>query len=139
MRYMKVRHRFLRHLPTFPLLYLAAIPIVVLDIYIEIYHRVAFPIYGLPWLKRKHYIKIDRHKLRYLNVLQKIFCVYCGYANGVVHYWTRIFGETERYWCSIKHSDREGFETPPHHRAFLEYGDDKSYEEEYNSRKTPIL
>jgi hypothetical protein len=29
---------------------------------------------------------IDRHRLGYLNVIEKANCVYCSYANGVVAY-----------------------------------------------------
>jgi len=38
-----------------------------------------------------------------LKLFQKLNCVYCGYANGVITYAKSIAGETERYWCPVKH------------------------------------
>jgi len=74
-----------------PLLWTLIIPLVVSDIWIEIYHRILFPLYRLPYVKRGDYIQImDRAKLPYLNVVQKIYCMYCGYANGLVRYRVQI-------------------------------------------------
>jgi hypothetical protein len=74
-----------------PLLWILIIPLVILDICIEIYHRILFPLYKLPYVKRGDYIQImDRAKLPYLNIVQKVNCMYCGYANGVVRYWVEI-------------------------------------------------
>jgi len=131
MRYLKFKHRFLRNLPVWPVIYPAAIFIVLLDLWVELYHRVAFPVYGFPYLKRKDYIIIDRHKLKYLTFSQKINCVYCGYANGVLQYIVRIVGETERYWCGIQHKQKEGFIAPPHHAGFVEYDNEEQFREVY--------
>ena len=61
-----------------PILWSLAIPLVIADIWIEIYHRILFPLYGLPYVKRGNYIQImDRAKLPYLNIIQKIYCMYC--------------------------------------------------------------
>ena len=74
-----------------PLLWTLIIPLVVLDIRIEIYHRILFPLYKLPYVKRSDYIQImDRARLPYLTIIQKINCIYCGYANGIVRYWVQI-------------------------------------------------
>lgn len=139
MDYLRKPRRFLRHLPVLPFIYPAIVPIVLLDIWVELYHRVSFPLYGLPCVKRRDYIRIDRHKLAYLHFIQKINCVYCGYANGLLQYWVRIFGETEKYWCGIRHRDLEGFKAPPHHSSFLEYGDEASYRSEFAERKTRMF
>ncbi len=103
MKYFVVKHRFPGHFLLTPIILLAVVPIMVLDLYVEIFHRFAFPFYGIPYVKRKNHIRIDRHKLSYLNPLQKLYCVYCGYANGILQYWVRIFGETEKHWCAIHH------------------------------------
>jgi len=131
MRYLKVKNRFLHNLPVWPVIYPAVIFIVLLDFWVELYHRVAFPIYGIPYLKRKDYIVIDRHKLKYLTPGQKINCVYCGYANGVLQYIVRIVGETERYWCGIQHQDKQGYIAPQHHADFVEYGDEDQFRAAY--------
>jgi len=131
MRYLKFKNPFIRNLPVWPVIYPAALFIILLDIWVEIYHRVAFPVYGLSYLKRKDYIVIDRHKLKYLTVGQKINCVYCGYANGVLQYIVRIVGETERYWCGIQHKQKEGFNAPAHHEGFVAYGDEDQFKRAY--------
>ena len=61
-------------------------------------------LYGMPWVIRKDYVIINRHKLKYLNFSKKFNCVYCGYFTGVIYYAQEIAGRTERYWCPIKHS-----------------------------------
>ncbi len=98
-----------------------------LDIFLEVYHNICFRLYKIPLVKRASYISIDRHKLEYLSFWQKTFCVYCGYANGLVHYAFAIAGLTEEYWCGIKHDKKEGFVNPPHHKNFLKYNDKQSF------------
>ncbi len=126
-------------MPAMPFITLAVIPIVILDIWIELYHRIAFPLYKIPIVKRKEYIKIDRHKLPYLSWLQKYYCVFCGYANGIVKYWVEIFAETEAFWCGIKHENSDTFKDPKHHAEFVPFGDKEAYEEEYVSKKHGFL
>lgn len=41
-------------------------------------------------MRRGDYIVVDRHHLAYLNVIQKINCVYCGYGNGLIAYARKI-------------------------------------------------
>jgi len=129
----------LRHALTAPLIFGAVIPIALLDLFIEIYHRICFPFYRIPYIIRKNYVKIDRHKLSYLRLGQKINCIYCGYANGVIQYWAKIVGETERYFCSIKHKEDDSFIAPEHHKEFIDYNDSIKFEEEFASKRTPFL
>ncbi|MCK4744456.1 hypothetical protein KAS41_00090 [Candidatus Parcubacteria bacterium] len=131
MRYLKNNCRLLKHIIVIPLLSALAIPIVISDILVEIYHRICFPLCKIPYVKRKNYIKIDRHKLKYLNWLQKIYCAYCGYANGVIQYWVKIAGETERYWCGIQHEKNPDFAAPPHHKDFAEYNNESDFNKKY--------
>lgn len=123
MNYRKYPNRLLRHLIGAPFIYMMIIPLVILDLFLEIYHRICFPLYGLEYVKRKKYIKIDRHRLSYLTGLEKLNCAYCGYANGLMHYASTIAGETERYWCGIKHKENREYLPSKHHQDFLEYGD----------------
>jgi len=118
----------LRHVASTPFILGMAVPLTFLDASIEIYHRVAFPLYGIPLNKRSDYIKIDRQKLSYLGVQDKIWCTYCGYANGLLPYATKIAADTEKYWCGIKHETGHGY-VPPHHKEFLEYGDEEALRE----------
>ena len=118
-----------------PVITSCIIPIAITDLWIEIYHRICFPLCKIPYIKRKDYIKLDRHKLKYLNILQKIFCVYCGYANGVIQYWERMAGETEHYWCGIQHKKSPSFHPPKYHKDFSKYGDKQDFNKKY--RKIP--
>lgn len=139
MKYLHTKHRFIRHLPVYPVIYPAFFFILLLDIWTEIYHRVSFLCYGMPYIKRRDYIKIDRHKLKYLNPVQKLNCMYCGYANGVMQYMAKILAETEKYWCGIQHQHRKGFVPPEHHKSFIPYGNKQAYITEFENKKTRMI
>lgn len=121
--------RRFRHIISAPFIYSAIIAFVVLDFFLEVYHRICFPLYGLKYVNRREYIRIDRHRLQYLNGIQKLNCVYCGYGNGLLQYAIAIVAETEKYWCSIKHKEDPGqiFYPPQHHKTFLPYGDAQAF------------
>lgn len=125
----------LRHWISAPFIFSVIIPIIIFDIWMEIYHRVCFPLYGLPYVKRNHYISVDRHRLKYLNFLEKLFCAYCGYGNGVLHYWSRIAADTERYWCGIKHKSKKNFIPLEHHKNFAEYNNQEDLQKKYGPNK----
>ena len=123
-----------RHIISIPFIWALLPSFVILDITIEIYHQICFRLYQIPLVKRRNYIKIDRNRLRYLKWYDKINCAYCGYANGLLHYAGVIAGETEKYWCAIKHQKQKGFVEPAHHKDFLEYGDEKGFRKEYGEK-----
>lgn len=131
MQYLKNRNQSFWHIISGPIIWSLIIPLVITDLWVEIYHRICFPLYGLPCVKRRHYIQIDRHKLKYLNWVQKINCVYCGYANGAFNYWVKIAGVTERYWCGIRHKRNRDFIEPIHHQDFAKYNDEKDFIKKY--------
>ncbi len=132
MEYLKNSYKTLKHLIAIPLVSSLIIPLLIADIWVEIYHRICFPLYKIPCIKRKAYIKIiDRAKLKYLNFWQKIYCMYCGYGNGVVNYWTKIADETERYWCGIKHEKDNNFIESESQKDFAEYNDEESFNKKY--------
>ena len=125
------KHFFIRvnYLLSFPFIAGLIIPLVFVDICGEIYHRICFPLYGIPYIKRKNYIKIDRQRLAYLNWYEKIMCAYCGYANGLLPYVAAMAAATEKYLCSIKHKKAKGFNEPAHHNDFLPYNNKKAFKE----------
>ncbi len=111
---------------TAPIIYAMILPIALLDLWITIYQAICFRAYGIARVKRSTYIVIDRHQLAYLNAIEKLNCVYCGYANGVFAYVREIAGRTEQYWCPIRHARR--IRAPhPHYRDFEDYGDAEGY------------
>ncbi len=121
----------MRHWASAPVIYGLIFPFVILDICMEIYQRICFPFYGLPIVKRSNYIVIDRHKLDYITWLDKLNCMYCGYINGLTIFILKIVGETEKYWCGIKHKSKNNFVHPKHHRYFSEYGNQVVFNKKY--------
>lgn len=118
-----------------PIIYGAIVPLIIFDIYLEIYHQICFRLYGIPVIKRKNYIKIDRHKLNYLPWYDKINCAYCGYGNGLINYASEILAKTEKFWCGIKHAKDPNFKIPQHHQDFLEYGDEDVFKKVSRSER----
>lgn len=133
-KYLPQRH--FQHFITSPFIYMMIIPSIFLDICLEIYHRICFLAYGLTYIERGKYIRVDRHKLEYLNLLEKLNCIYCGYVNGLFHYASVIASETEKYWCGIMHNSKGNFVAQDHHKNFLPYGDRKAFREFLEKKKT---
>lgn len=138
---MRRRHRALREgwisflsrarpleILTAPVIYALIIPFALLDLFVTLYQAICFPVYGLAKVRRADYIAIDHHHLAYLNWLQKLNCVYCGYCNGLLAYVREIAGRTESYWCPIKHARRLA-EHHDHYAGFIEYGDAEGFRE----------
>jgi len=116
----------LSSLVTAPVVYSLVVPIALLDLWITVYQAVCFRAYGIARVKRSSYIVIDRQHLAYLNAIEKLNCVYCGYANGVFAYVRDVAGRTEQYWCPIRHA-RAVRGPHPHYRHFIDYGDAEGY------------
>lgn len=133
MEYIKNTNTLIKHIIAIPIVSSLFFPLVILDIWAEIYHRICFPLYKVPYLKRNNYIKIDRHKLKYLSFWQKAYCVYCGYANGIVGYWVKMAGVTEKYWCGIQHEKNANFIPPKHHEEFSKFNDEEDFKQKYKS------
>ena len=123
--------RKIKHLIVAPFILSVIIPLIILDVWMEIYHRICFFLCGIPYIHRSKYIKIDRHKLQYLNPIQKIFCTYCGYGNGLLNYCAQIAAASEHYWCGIQHKKDPNFTPPPHHEKFTEYGNEDEFNKKY--------
>lgn len=122
----------LKYLVAAPLIWLMIVPVVLADIFVEVYHRVCFPIYGIPYVQRSRYIRImDREKLPYLVWYEKINCAYCGYVNGWLHYASIIAGSTESYFCAIAHLEERGYIPSEHEKSFEKYGDEAALRRRY--------
>lgn len=124
--------RFLRHAVSTPFILGMIVPIVFADVCVEIYHRICFPLYGMKYVKRSHYIRVmDREKLPYLSLMERLWCGYCGYVNGWFHYASVIAGKTESYFCPIEHLEVRGYVPAPHEKDFVEYGDEAALRRRY--------
>lgn len=109
-----------------PLVYSLIVPLVALDIIVWVYQTACFPIYKIPKVRRSEYVVIDRHRLRYLNLIERTHCAYCGYANGLVSYVREVAARTEQYWCPIKHA-RSARGHHDRYYTFAAYGDGDHY------------
>lgn len=109
-----------------PFVYGMMIPFVILDFGLFVYQLTCFSLWQIPKVKRADYIVIDRQSLAYLNIIEKINCVYCGYGNGLLAYGHEIASLTEQYWCPIKHAKRPAA-THKRYKDFLQYGDAEGF------------
>lgn len=111
---------------TAPVIYAMVVPIALLDLTVSVYQAICFRAWGIARAPRSAFVVIDRHRLPYLNPIQKVHCVYCGYAGGVLAYAAEVAALTEQYWCPIRHET-----VPPrrhaHYRDFIAFGDSAAF------------
>ena len=124
----------IRHLLSLPFIYMMIFPAVILDIFISLYHSIAFSLYRIPKVKRGEYIIYDRQFLDYLNWIQKIHCLYCSYVNGLFAYAVEIAARTERYWCPIKAAHRPKV-YHDWYKDFADYGSPQEWKEKFNDHE----
>lgn len=109
-----------------PVIYSLVIPLAIADVWVSAYQAICFRVYGIARVQRRDYIAFDRDRLAYLNVIERLNCAYCDYANGLIAYVREVASRTEQYWCPIKHAVKV---SDPHRRyyEFLEFGDAEGY------------
>jgi len=134
--------RFLRTSPfltilTAPVIYAMIIPLAFLDLSVTVYQCICFSAWGVPKARRGDYVVIDRQYLAYLNAVEKLNCVYCGYGNGVIAFAHEVASRTEQYWCPIKHARQT---RGSHGRTldFIEYGDAEGWHERLDELRSKI-
>ncbi len=109
-----------------PAVYGLIVPIALLDFGVYVFLLVCFPAWGMARVRRSDFVIVDRHRLAYLNGIEKLNCAFCGYANGVIAYAREAASRSEQYWCPIKHALR--VRTPhPRYRGFVDYGDGEGF------------
>ena len=114
---------------TAPVIYALIIPVLLLDLFVVVYQMACFPVYGIPRVRRVDYMAFDREQLGYLNIIEKLNCAYCAYANGVFAYVREVGSRTEQYWCPIKHA-RRVLGAHARYGSFVDYGDGDAYRHE---------
>jgi len=130
--------KFIGNLISLPIIWLPFPAFLLLDILFEFYHHTCFPIYGIPKAKRSEYIQIfDRNKLSYLRWYEKLGCMYCGYANGLLLYLKEIASRTEKYWCGIMHKNKGDFKVQQHQvdHNFSEFDNEEDFYKKYPGNK----
>lgn len=121
-----------------PVIYTLLIPIALLDIFVIVYQLICFPVYKIPKVRRRDYLVFDRHHLAYLNIIEKINCAYCSYANGAIAFAREVAARTEVYWCPIKHA-RRVLGPHPHYQEFADFGDAEGYRKQLASMKDGVI
>jgi hypothetical protein len=111
---------------TAPVIYSLIVPVALLDLSVMAYQAICFPVYKIPKVRRRDYLVFDRHHLAYLNIIEKINCAYCSYANGAIAFAREVASRTEVYWCPIKHA-RRVLGPHPHYRGFADFGDAEGF------------
>ena len=111
---------------TAPVIYSLLIPVLLVDLWVMAYQAICFPLYRIPKVRRRDYLIFDRHHLAYLNIIEKINCAYCSYANGAIAFVREVSSRTEVYWCPIKHA-RRILGPHPHYQGFANFGDAEGF------------
>lgn len=103
------------------IIYLIAIPMILMHVSLFLYQEIYFHIYDIPKVRFRDYITFDRGILKNLNMLQRLNCMYCAYANALAAWFKALVNQTETYSCAIKnHAQKLGQE---HQKEFYEYKD----------------
>lgn len=123
---------------TAPVIYAPLLAFALLDGFVTVYQAICFPIYGIARVRRGDYLIFDRFPLAYLNLIEKINCLYCSYANGLIAYVREIASRTEQYWCPIKHA-RRVISAHERYPSFVDYGDAENYHRELVQLRRALL
>lgn len=123
----------IRHVLSIPFIY-GVFPVALLfDLTITIYQWVCFSLYRIPIVRRKEYFIYERRFLDYLNIVEKINCLYCSYFNWLAAYTVEIGARTERYWCPIKSAQKPKF-SHGWYKDFADYGNPEDWKWKMNNR-----
>ncbi|MDP1594344.1 MAG: hypothetical protein Q8L80_08920 [Gallionella sp.] len=111
---------------TMPVIYSLIIPLVLFDLCVTFYQWICFPVYGIARVRRADYIVMDHQQLAYLNIIEKVHCMYCSYAVGMLGYAREVTARTEQYFCPIKHASKI-LSAHSRYKDFLDYGDAENF------------
>ena len=122
---------------TAPIIYSMIVPLALFDLCITFYQATCFPIYGIPKVRRSEYIVMDHQLLAYLNIIEKVHCVYCSYGNGMIAYAREITARTEQYFCPIKHAQKI-LGSHDRYTRFLNYGEADGFHAKVEEFRTEL-
>ena len=122
---------------TAPIIYGMIVPLALFDLCVTFYQLTCFPIYGIARVKRSDHIVMDHQHLAYLNIIEKIDCMYCSYATGMSGYAREIIARTEQYFCPIKHA-RKILNSHSRYKHFLEYGDAENFHDKVEELRAEL-
>ena len=127
----------LRNIATAPVIYAVIFPLLLLDLFVSVYQWICFPLYGIPRLRRRDWFVFDRAHLGYLNLIEKINCLYCSYGSGLAAYTREIVARTEQYWCPIKHARRIRH-AHALYGEFVDFGDAEGFRRELETLRKKL-
>jgi hypothetical protein len=122
---------------TAPVIYGMIVPFALFDLCLAIYQATCFPIYGITKVKRGDYILFDHQHLAYLNIVEKVDCLYCSYAVGLLGYASEITARTEQYFCPIKHA-KKVLAAHSRYEQFLAYGEADNFHGKLEEFRTEL-
>ncbi|MBN1586105.1 MAG: hypothetical protein JW937_01600 [Candidatus Omnitrophica bacterium] len=83
------------------------IVLVPLYVFAWFFNKSYFWIRNQPFINPKPFFAFDRHKLVHLTLVDKLWCEYCEWANGTLHWSLAIANELERRYCPIQNKSPE--------------------------------
>ena len=122
---------------TMPIIYGLAVPLLFFDLCISFYQLICFPVYRISKVRRADYFVLDHQHLAYLNIIEKMHCMYCSYTVGLLSYACEITARTEQYFCPIKHA-RKMLGNHRRYAGFLEFGDAVDYEKKLEAYRVAL-
>ena len=122
---------------TMPIIYGLAVPLLFFDLCISFYQLTCFPVYRISRVKRSDYFVLDHQHLAYLNIIEKMHCMYCSYAVGLLAYAREITARTEEYFCPIKHA-RKILSAHSRYERFLDYGEADNFQGKLEEIRTKL-
>jgi hypothetical protein len=122
---------------TMPIIYGLAVPLLFFDLCISFYQLSCFPVYRISRVRRADYFVLDHQHLAYLNIIQKMHCMYCSYAVGLLAYAREITARTEQYFCPIKHA-RKILNAHSRYESFLNYGEADNFHGKLEEIRTEL-
>lgn len=122
---------------TMPIIYGLAIPLLFLDLCISFYQLTCFPVYRISKVRRADYLVLDHQHLAYLNIIEKMHCMYCSYAVRLLAYAREITARTEEYFCPIKHA-RKILNAHSRYERFLDYGEADNFQGKLEEIRTEL-
>ena len=86
-----------------PFIYGMIFPLLILDVSVTSHQAICFRLFGIGRVRKSDYIRLERHQLPYLNLLERFSCDYCCYANGLVAF-------HDRYALFLKPGESDEFD-----------------------------
>jgi hypothetical protein len=77
-----LRKSELRNVVSAPFVYAMIIPFAILDGFLFVFQSVCFPLYRIPKVRRSNFVVLDRHHLGYLNVVERMNCIFVATPMG---------------------------------------------------------